>query len=217
MKNCKKCGEEFEPQKGLVNYCSMKCRQGKNWTEEDKEKKSLSAKNSLLVKIDKEKRIKKIKIHCLHCNHEFYTIPAKLKQKFCSVECANNSESKKSKCRINGLKSAQKKIKRSKNEILFFSLCKEVFEDAIHNVPMFNGWDADIILPSKKIAILWNGVWHYKKIKISHSLEQVQNRDKIKEKEINKLGYTLYVIKDMGKHNIDFVNDEFKKFINMVM
>lgn len=49
---------------------------------------------------------------------------------------------------------------------------------------MFNGWDADIIIPNIKVAVLWNGKWHYEQIKKGHSVKQVQNRDKIKLKEI---------------------------------
>ena len=48
-----------------------------------------------------------------------------------------------------------------------------------------------------KIAILWNE----EKITKKHSIKQVQNRDIIKIKEIEKLGYTSYVIKDMGKYD----------------
>ena len=46
MKNCLRCDKKFEPIKGegrgqgLINYCSMKCRQGKEWSKEAKEKKS---------------------------------------------------------------------------------------------------------------------------------------------------------------------------------
>lgn len=42
----KKCNKEFESQKGLINYCSLVCRNSRNWTEADKLKKSISAKNS---------------------------------------------------------------------------------------------------------------------------------------------------------------------------
>lgn len=38
---------------------------------------------------------------------------------------------------------------------------------------MFNGWDADIIIEDLKIAILWNGKWHYEKITEKHSVSQV--------------------------------------------
>lgn len=46
MKECKKCGNGFEPRKGFVNYCSIKCRNGREWSEEDKEKKRKTMLNS---------------------------------------------------------------------------------------------------------------------------------------------------------------------------
>ena len=42
--NCKKCDEDFIPQKGLVNYCSLACRNSKTFSEESKSKKSESQK-----------------------------------------------------------------------------------------------------------------------------------------------------------------------------
>ena len=50
MNTCKKCKKEFKPVKGLINYCSLECRNSRNWSEEDKNKKSNSAKNSTKVK-----------------------------------------------------------------------------------------------------------------------------------------------------------------------
>ena len=50
MNKCKKCSKEFEPVKGLVNYCSLECRNSRSWSEEDKNKKSISAKNSIKLK-----------------------------------------------------------------------------------------------------------------------------------------------------------------------
>ncbi len=64
--------------------------------------------------------------------------------------------------------------------------------------------------------MLWNGKWHYEKITEQHSVKQVKNRDKIKIKEIKEKGYTPYVIKDMGKTNRKFVDDEFEKFLNSI-
>lgn len=51
MNKCKKCGKDFEPVKGLVNYCSLECRNSRSWSEEDKNKKSISAKSSEKVMI----------------------------------------------------------------------------------------------------------------------------------------------------------------------
>jgi hypothetical protein len=74
-------------------------------------------------------------------------------------------------------------------------------------------WDSDVILPKEKIAVLWNGVWHYKKIHSNHSLKQVQTRDKIKLDAIKRTGYTPYIIKDMGKEDLEFVKEQFDIFI----
>ena len=50
MCKCKKCGKKFGPQKGLTNYCSLKCRNSRVWNDADKLKKSLSRLNSEKVK-----------------------------------------------------------------------------------------------------------------------------------------------------------------------
>lgn len=103
--------------------------------------------------------------------------------------------------------------RRSKNEIYFAKLCKEYFKNVKTNEKIFNGWDADVIIEDIKTAVLWNGRWHYEKIMEGHSLEQVQNRDRIKLNEIKKAGYTPYIIKDMGKHDPDFVKEKFEEFL----
>jgi len=72
----------------------------------------------------------------------------------------------------------------------------------MHNQPIFNGWDADIIIPELKLAILWNGNWHYKEMFGNHSLKQVANRDDIKLKEINKMGWNHISIKDVDKNKM---------------
>lgn len=107
---------------------------------------------------------------------------------------------------------SQAENRRSKNEIHFADLCKENFANVETNKPIFNGWDADVILPNEKIAVLWNGKWHYEKITKKHSVNQVQNRDKIKLGEIVKARYTPYVIRDDGREDKLFVEMEFKKF-----
>lgn len=117
-----------------------------------------------------------------------------------------------------GLKSSkvQSETRRSKNEIYFCELCKQYFNNVLHNVQMFNGWDADIIIDDIKIAVLWNGKWHYEKIKKAQSLKQIQNRDNIKLEEIKKCEYIPYVIKDLGSYNRKFVNKKFEEFLNFI-
>jgi hypothetical protein len=58
MEKCKKCGNEFEPQKGLISFCSLSCRNSRERTEEIKNKISESIKKSEKFKqsqIDKVK------------------------------------------------------------------------------------------------------------------------------------------------------------------
>ena len=96
-----------------------------------------------------------------------------------------------------GLKSSQKRVLRSKNEIKMYDLCKGYFNNVTHNDPIFDNWDADILLHDYKIAISWNGDWHYKEMKFTkQSLLQVQTRDKHRIKMIHKHGWTHYEIKD---------------------
>jgi hypothetical protein len=61
-----------------------------------------------------------------------------------------------------------------------------------------------------------SGKWHYEKIKEKHSLIQVQNRDRIKIKEIEKANYKPYIVKDMGKENKKFVEEQFGLFLSKI-
>lgn len=148
------------------------------------------------------------KKECPGCKSKFEVTKKRSKQIFCGKSCASKSNG-----RAGGLKSVQSQNRRSKNEIYFGELCRTKFKTVKFNEPIFNGWDADIIIEDLKLAILWNGKWHYEKITSKHSVKQVQNRDKIKIKEIEILGYKPYVIKDMGKENKKFVEEEFEKLI----
>lgn len=123
----------------------------------------------------------------------------------------------------NGLKSVkiQSGNKRSKNEIYFAELCSKVFSNMTTNELLFQSkyglWDADIILHDYKIAILWNGIWHYKKVRAKHSVAQVQARDKIKMDVIKDNGYIPYVVADYGKENKKFVESEFEKLKEFII
>lgn len=145
---------------------------------------------------------------CFLCKNMFKVKPNR--KKFCSLLCSRRNASK-----YAGLASAAARQTRGKNEIHFAKLCIEYFgeDKVLCNQPIFNGWDADVIIPHLKIAVLWNGVHHYKTVYKEQSLSQVQNRDKIKLDQIAKHGYTAYTIKDMGKVKPEFVKQEFMKFL----
>ena len=150
----------------------------------------------------------KVFLICPVCTVEFHR--KKFRQRICSLLCVRRSGAKKT-----GLAFAAARQTRGKNEIHFAKLCIEYFgeDKVLCNQPIFNGWDADVIIPHLKIVVLWNGVHHYKTVYKEQSLSQVQNRDKIKLDQIAKHGYTAYTIKDMGKVKPEFVKQEFMKFL----
>lgn len=176
----------------------------------------------------KQRKNKPYKLRICKLCGKTYTLQDKgSTRNFCSKECSEEyrmhrkkylSEESIKKLSAAGRHSSniQSQNRRSKNEKYFCELCENYFKNVKHNEPIFNDWDADIIIEDIKTAVLWNGPWHYKKIHEHHSLEQVQNRDKIKIKEIKNCGYIPYIIKDMGKYNPKFVKEEFIKFLNTV-
>jgi hypothetical protein len=203
MKKCIKCNSEHNGTFGSGKYCSRSCANSRTFSEESKKKKSLANKGQ--VPINKMERANFI---CKHCGTQFEDRINSTK-KYCSKLCVSIAVG-----RLGGMKSKQGR--RSKNETLFADNCIEYFDKVLTNEPMFNGWDADVIIEDIKVAVLWNGKWHYKKITEKHSVKQVQNRDKIKLDEIKKSGYIPYVIKDMGKFNEEKVQKEFDKFIKYI-
>jgi hypothetical protein len=187
-------------------YCSRSCANSREWSNEIKNKISIGVENSKKYK-DYVLSIRK-NTKCKNCGKEIEH--ARKKRMTCSIECKKTLKILGS---IKGGRiSASRVIKRSKAEIYFFELCKKHFSNVSHNEPIFDGWDADIILHDLKIAVLYNGKWHYEKITEKHSLFQVKNRDKLKIKKIIDCGFFPYIIKDMGRFNKDFVDKEFSKF-----
>jgi hypothetical protein len=92
MKNCKKCGNRFEPTKGLVNYCSLSCRNSREQNEDVNNKRSEKMKYRKLS----EEHIKKISgsnngnwrggVSLNKKNHTPKCIGDKYLCKFCEIE-----------------------------------------------------------------------------------------------------------------------------------
>jgi hypothetical protein len=218
---CFRCGKltttrEREKQfpKREKYYCTRSCANTRSHSPETRANISRGLRQSEVwrehtTKLT-EKRILKPCKHCqqLHANSQF-----------CSRTCTviwirDNTEL----FRQMGQRSAQKQatLRRSKNEIAFATLCQEKFSNVVTNVAMFDGWDADVILQDQKVAVLWNGPWHYRKLTKKHSIEQVQNRDRIKLKKIAEAGYTSYVIEDQSGESTSKVQVEFQKFCDFI-
>jgi len=187
---------------------------------------SENGKKSAFIKYNKTLFLKDITKICIQCNKQYN--PNRYEQKLCDKQCAfdyTQTEEYKSNGKTNGKKggiiSAEKQQRRSKNEITFANLCIDYFgiDDIQCNERIFmdkngNKWDADCYIKSLKIACLWNGIWHYKKVNKKHNLEQVQLRDKWKLEMILNHGSTYYIIVDMGKADEKFVQGQFNLFIH---
>lgn len=171
--------------------------------------------------IDKKKiYIDKI---CVQCNKIFQVDKGRDKQFLCSVDCRKLFEKEKAKNghfkqigRMGGIVSAKIQDRRSKNEIYFSELCEHEFEEVLANEGLFEGWDADIIIRSLKIAVMWNGQWHYLKVRSNHNVDAVHKRDEEKIKAIKRCGYIPYIIVDMGKYDKVFVERQFELLKNNI-
>lgn len=215
---CPECGKQFANKtsgKESKTWCTQKCANvaaARNRDQQEINAKIAAGLTKSLGAATRSRRHADQSISCGTCSKIFTVDWGRRSRKFCSRSCASSATGKKY-GRIAGRLSAQKMVRRSKNEILFSEMCAEKWA-VVCNEPMFDGWDADVAIPDIKVAVLWNGVWHYKdKIRPGHSLLQVQTRDQIKLKVIEKHGYKSYVVKDMGKHNPKFVKEEFDKFV----
>jgi hypothetical protein len=207
---CTYCQSEFKSKNRLQKYCSKKCYNNAKQSRHTK-KTGSGAGNKIVRKA------------CSLCG-TWIERAWRTGQKFCSMKCTGASQSISykenleivEKLRIYGAKGGkhQNTNRRSKNEIHFSNLCKSHFKVVLDNPKMFNGWDVDVVIDDIRVAVLWNGPWHYKpNLRSNHSLVQIQNRDRFKVENIKKCGYFPYVIKDMGKESISFVQSEFQKFL----
>jgi hypothetical protein len=202
MSKCETCGIETKNK----HFCSRKCVG-----------LSSSKKNNELHPNKKPKR-ERVSMKCSwdECDNIIERVKDDTdKLRFCSNGCHIKWQNKHQRlCELGG--NIRKKLgstNRSKNEIAFADLCKDYFKNVRTNETIFNGFDADVIIDDLKVAVLWNGIWHYQKVTKTHSLLQVQNRDKIKIDEIKKMGYEPYIVRDMGKYNLKFVENEFERFL----
>jgi hypothetical protein len=199
---CENCGNNHDGNYATGRFCSQNCANTRHHNTETKQKirKKLLGTGKGLVEIV-----------CKNCGNKFMVKWCYRKKQFCNLSCSTKYRMKNGLAVYMGKCSAksQSEKRRSKNEIYFAELCEQHFNNIKTNEVIFNGWDADIILENEKIAVLWNGKWHYEKLNKKHSVKQVQNRDTIKIKEIKEAGYIPYVIKDMGKYNKYFVEEKF--------
>ena len=202
-KKCLKCEQEIPFDKRSWNHCSRACSNSRQWNEEDKLKKSIAAKKhgNKTKKYIKPKTKKSIEVKCACCKRILLVTSSLYRNRKikifscenanCKKVCSNKISSE------SGKRSAQKRCKRSKQEIELHNLLELHFSNIGSNQPIANGWDADILLHDYKTAILWNGPWHYREMGFSnHSLKQVVNRDCLKIQEFENIGWSVLIYED---------------------
>jgi very-short-patch-repair endonuclease len=99
--------------------------------------------------------------------------------------------------RKNGKISAASRKLRSKNEIKLFDICSSYYSNVVSNHIISDGWGADIAFIDFKVCVFWNGPWHYRDMGIKNvSLKQIQNRDNVKTKLFESLGWNVISFRD---------------------
>lgn len=190
---CAVCDDILDFDKRFNKFCGSSCSAKNNnqirgqKTTIEKIKISNGVKN--YIKKNPKPLYTKV-AQCKWCS-KFFNKSIRTNSSNCSDECTHQIRSYKAR-NNSGLGT-----KRSKDEIRLFELIKNKFNNVTANEKIANGWDADILIYDIKVAILWNGPWHYKEMKLSnHSLKQVKNRDTIKIKEFNKIGWEVVIFED---------------------
>lgn len=214
---CERCGRIMNTLYGSGKFCSRACANKRTHSIESRKKTSDKLKGLVRENLEnnpvtrrKDNILDRYYASPKTCRICGKVLPYELRNnKTCSKECKHLAHV------ANGKKSASIKTLRSKNEIYFCNLCKSTFDNVSNNEAIFDGWDADVILKDQKIAILWNGIWHYRYVRGKQSLKQIQNRDRIKISKIKEAGYYPFIIKDPASENSVFVEDKFKEFLQM--
>ena len=119
---------------------------------------------------------------------------------YCSIKCCHKYKTYKS---------------RSLNEELFYNKIKELYPSAAANVAI-EGREADILLDELKIAVHWNGIWHYKPIRGAKILNDIQRRDHERYQIFEAAGFSNYIIRDDNSHDPSKVQEELDRFLAFV-
>lgn len=191
-KLCLQCQKILPYEKRFNKFCNSSCSALYNNKRKDSRSEESKQKTRESIKYLNPPKTNIKFCQCEICNKQFIRNNiTKGSLRFCSKQCLHKHLSNKAK------ENPGLGTKRSKDEIKLFELCNHHFDNVTSNEKLFDGWDADILLNDHKIAILWNGPWHYQEMNIGkQTLKQVQNRDKIKKEEIEKAGWSLLTYED---------------------
>lgn len=137
-------------------------------------------------------------IKCFNCEN------LTMNTKFCSGTCRN---------KVNNL---NLKGSKSKAERLLVEQLKLNFPQWTileNNRKILNGLELDVFIPEIRLAIEWNGIFHYEPIHGNHCLERVIKKDTFKIELCKSLGIELIVICDRTSH-VKFIRETINTLIN---
>lgn len=115
---------------------------------------------------------------------------------------------------IGGMMSAKKQVQmnRSKGEDYLAELLRDVGFDVKQNAwDIVEGYEIDIFLPERNVAISYNGPVHYEPIFGDVRLRQVQRRDEYRNRKLQEMGIRHIVVKETGKFSKKKVEKSFEE------
>ena len=139
-------------------------------------------------------QLRTIIMNCANCDNQIIRQRSQFKKSksgrsFCNNSCAASYNNK-----------LKRKSRRSKIEIKFYNLLVKEFPNLKilpNDKTMLDGLEADIAIPSLKLAIEWNGIVHFKPIYGQQKLDKVKNKDTEKLKIASNKNINLIVIPDL--------------------
>jgi len=106
----------------------------------------------------------------------------------------------------------------SKNERLCYCLLSQKFgrRNVIHHdYNIVPGLEVDISIPSKKIAICWDGPGHRRPVFGDDAFQRIRTNDAIRQTRLKEGGWCHIVVVDEDRHNVDFVASMVDKIITI--
>ena len=233
-KICINCNKSIPYEKKHNIYCSKNCSASYNnkkrgpyeYKLTDKGRKSLQLgcqkmrlnelKKDILnpdrVTVRKLNIIEKLKkervpFNCPVCGKILMiTLKSFKEKKYCSGTCRNKINNK----IIRGVRSKAEKYLENQLSNIFPDL-KIKYNDRT----LLDGKELDVYIPKINLAVEWNGIFHFKKMRDNHSLSKIKQNDLIKLNECKKLQIDLYVVKDLTSNN-RFIKEETDKIIILI-
>lgn len=166
-------------------------------------KKFCSRSCKLVYQHPKENHYKK----CQFCEKDFrIESPSQLKRKFCSGTCRNKFNNKS----LIGSRSKAERVVEKAIHQEFPNL-----EIRCNDRIILDGRELDFYIPSLRMAIEWNGIFHQKVIRNQNQFEKIQLSDKEKRDKCDELNIKLIVVNDWTSDDV-FINKETQRLISLI-